>query len=190
MRFLSSAPAGRAARRLGAYLVDCLILFVGVLVSQGAILALGANPLAAPAAAGQPVDAAALNAWVFATVTVPCLLYFAGFHASSRGATPGKRWLGLRVTDAVGGRIGLGRASIRAAVTLLPFEWNHVALFYLIPQSGEPSPLAWGGIVLTWVLVLGYTLSVLFDRLGRSPADWVADTRVAGSRLTDRQRLP
>lgn len=179
MRFLRSAPAGRFARRLGAYLLDCLILFAGVLVTQGVILALGWNPLAAQVAAGEPVGGAALNGWVFATVTVPCLLYFAGFHAGPRGATPGKRWLGLRVTDAAGARIGLGPALLRAAVTLLPFEWNHVALFYLMPQDGETTLLAWGGIGLTWVMVLGYALCIVIDRKGRSPADWAAGTRVA-----------
>lgn len=189
MRFSLSAPAGRLARRLGAYLVDCLILFGGVLVSQGLILLVGLNPFAAQAAAGEPVGGAALNGWVFATVTVPCLLYFAGFHAASAGATPGKRWLRLRVTDAAGARIGFGRALGRAAVTLLPFEWNHLVMFYAIPEGGELSSLAWAGIGLTWILVLSYALSVLLDRLGRSPADWVADTRVADTRLIDRQGL-
>lgn len=178
MRFLRSAPAGRAARRLGAYLIDCLILFAGVLVTQGAILALGWNPLVAQAAAGAPVGGAALNSWVFATVTVPCLLYFAGFHAAPAGATPGKRLLNLRVTHAAGNRVGFGRALGRAAITLLPFEWNHLVMFYAIPEGGELSTLAWAGIGLTWVLVLGYALAVLLDRLGRSPADWIADTRV------------
>ncbi len=189
MRLLGSAPAGRVARRLGAYLVDCLILFAGVLVTQGVILALGWNPLAAQATAGESVGGAALNGWVFATVTIPCLLYFAGFHATAAGATPGKRLLRLRVTDATGSRIGLGRALGRAAVTLLPFEWNHLVMFYVIPETGEPSSLAWAGIGLTWVLVLVYALCILLDSRGRSPADRVADTRVAATRLIDRQGL-
>lgn len=178
MRLLSSAPAGRLARRLGAYLVDCLLLFAGVLATQALILAAGLNPLAARAAAGLPVDSSALNLWVLLTVTVPCLLYFAAWHAGPWAATPGKRWLGLRVTDASGKRIGLWRALGRAAITLLPFEWNHLVLFYLLPQGSEPTPLAWAGIGLTWVLVFGYALCAGVDGAQRSPADWAAGTRV------------
>ncbi len=177
MTLLRSTPAGRLARRLGAYLVDCLILFAGVLATQGLILAAGLNPLAARAAAGLPMGGAALNGWVFATVTVPCLLYFAGFHAGRWAATPGKRWLGLRVADSADRPIGFWRAFGRAAVTLIPFEWNHLVLFYLL-AAGEPTPLAWGGIGLTWVLILAYALCVAFDRQQRSPADRVVDTRV------------
>lgn len=179
MTLLRSTPAGRLARRLGAYLVDCLVLFAGVLATQGLILAAGLNPLAA--SAGLPVDGSALNVWVFATVTVPCLFYFAVFHASRWAATPGKRWLGLRVADSADRPIGFWRAFGRAAVTLIPFEWNHLVLFYLLPATGEPTPLGWGGIGLTWVLILAYALCVAIDRQQRSPADWVVDTRVVAA---------
>jgi uncharacterized RDD family membrane protein YckC len=40
-------------------------------------------------------------------------LYFIGFEASQWQATPGKRWLGLRVVDLHGARIGWGRAGAR-----------------------------------------------------------------------------
>lgn len=178
---LRSTPAGRFARRLGAYLVDCLILFAGVLATQGLILAAGLNPLAARSTAGLPVASGALNGWVFFTVTLPCLLYFAAFHASRWVATPGKRWLGLRVVDSADRSIGFWRAMGRAAVTLAPFEWNHLVLFYLLPAAGEPTPVAWGGIGLTWGLILGYALCVGFDRHQRSPADRVVDTRVVAT---------
>lgn len=179
MKLLRSGPAGRLARRLGAYLVDCLILFGGVLATQGLILAAGLNPLAARAAAGQPTGGVALNAWVLLTVTVPCLLYFTGWHSGPWAATPGKRWFGLRVANPADRPIGFWRALGRSAVTLLPFEWNHVALAYLLPQAGEAfSPLAWAGIGLTWALVLGYALCVTVDVAQRSPADWATASRV------------
>lgn len=50
MKLLRSVPAGGLARRLGAYPVDCPILFGGVLTTQGLILAAGLNPVAARAA--------------------------------------------------------------------------------------------------------------------------------------------
>ena len=40
-------------------------------------------------------------------------IYFAGFESSARCGTPGKRMLGLRVTDLQGQRIGFGRATGR-----------------------------------------------------------------------------
>lgn len=178
MRLSFKHRAGRLARRLGAYLVDCLILFAGVLATQGLIAAAGLNPLAVRAAAGLAVDSGALNLWVFLTVTVPCLSYFAGWHASNWGATPGKRWFSLRVTNARGEPITFGRALGRAAVTLLPFEWNHLVLFYLLPKGGEPDLLAWAGIGLTWTLVLAYALSAVVDGAQRSPADRLAGALV------------
>jgi len=51
------------------------------------------------------------QAAVFAAITAG--LYFIGFEASAWQATPGKRWLGLKVVDLHGTRIGWGRASAR-----------------------------------------------------------------------------
>ena len=43
-------------------------------------------------------------------ILVFSLLYFAGFESSKLQATPGKLVVGVRVTDAAGARIGIGRA--------------------------------------------------------------------------------
>ena len=40
-------------------------------------------------------------------------LYFAGFESSARQATPGKRFLGIMVTDMAGNRITFGAATGR-----------------------------------------------------------------------------
>lgn len=42
-----------------------------------------------------------------------CWVYFAGFESSRRGATLGKRAVGIRVTDLSGKRISFARASAR-----------------------------------------------------------------------------
>lgn len=174
MKPLGSAPTGRLARRLGAYVTDCLILFAGILVSQGLILAVGLNPLATHPDGTEP--GASLQAWVFVTVTIPCVLYFAAFHAGSRGATPGKRWLGLRVVGTAGGQPGIVRALARSAITLLPFEWNHLVVALFVADSS--APLAWAGLALTYAAVFAYLACVLLDPQGRSPADRLASTRV------------
>jgi uncharacterized RDD family membrane protein YckC len=54
---------------------------------------------------------AVTQAAVFAAGTAG--LYFIGFEASAWQATPGKRWLGLKVVDLRGAPIGWGRASAR-----------------------------------------------------------------------------
>jgi uncharacterized RDD family membrane protein YckC len=53
--------------------------------------------------------------------TILYCAYYAGFHSSSSQATPGKKYLGIKVTDYEGGRIGLGRAIGRYFATLLSF---------------------------------------------------------------------
>lgn len=48
-------------------------------------------------------------------------LYWTVFESSSWQATPGKRMLGLRVTDMDGNRIGFGRANARYWSKILSF---------------------------------------------------------------------
>ena len=50
---------------------------------------------------------------VFIVISAFNWLYYALFESSSRMATPGKRALGLRVTDLAGNRISFGRATGR-----------------------------------------------------------------------------
>ena len=80
---------------------------------------------------------AALAEAITTIVVVPTLLtallalaWFAGFEASPRQATPGKRALGLRVVDARGGRIGLARAALRHLAGTL--SWLSLNLGHLL----------------------------------------------------------
>ena len=98
--------------RVVAYLIDSLILgiFLGIVVLM---------PLMAQA--GIPAD----NPWVLFTgssrqilginllMTMAGWLYWAGLESSAWQATPGKRALGLQVTDLDGRRVSLARASGR-----------------------------------------------------------------------------
>lgn len=56
-------------------------------------------------------------AWLFAALAI--VAYFTAFEASRWRATPGKRWLGLRVTDRQGQRISVPSALMRS-LALLP----------------------------------------------------------------------
>ena len=88
--------------RAGAYLIDFLI--------RGAVLLIGgiAVSFAGIAIGGQVAGGVMLLAWFLMDWLYPVL-----FEAGRRGATPGKRALGLRVVQATGSPITLGQAVVR-----------------------------------------------------------------------------
>lgn len=100
--------------RFVAYLVDCLLLMpmhlvLNLLVGIAAAGAVSASTSDEEAAGAVLVLGMAYWFWYF----VLYWLYEAVFTASSLQATPGKRLLGLKVTDLNGNRISFGRATGR-----------------------------------------------------------------------------
>ena len=92
------------------------------------------------------------------------------------------RWLRLRVEQINGERVTVGRALVRSAVLLLPFEVNHVVMFNLAPQSGPPPTAFYVGIALVWLLIGVYLASIVASPLGQSVHDRVAGTVVRDTR--------
>jgi uncharacterized RDD family membrane protein YckC len=94
--------------RLGAYLLDTLLLLVPLALVIGIVFAL------------DPDESSGLWALVvvayLASLVVP-FVYFAIMHGGERGQTFGKRALGIRVVDEAGRSIGYGRAFGRYAIT-------------------------------------------------------------------------
>ena len=88
--------------RAGAYLIDFLIrvmlLLAGMLLSSLAGLALG----------GRVASGLMLLAWFLLDWLYPVV-----FEAGRRGATPGKRLMGLRVVQASGSPVTIGQAVVR-----------------------------------------------------------------------------
>jgi hypothetical protein len=70
---VSSSPLALSllARRLGAYLIDGVLLFGGVLLTQGLLYLIDANPLLWLIRAGQTPTGWQTHAWVFSTVSLP-----------------------------------------------------------------------------------------------------------------------
>jgi uncharacterized RDD family membrane protein YckC len=164
-------------RRLAAYGLDCLLLFAGLLVLQAVLYPI--NPIVSMRQRGASFSGTQLHLWVFATATMPFLLYFAAMISSSRQATLGMRWLKLRVGDVTGRRVSFARAILRTAVLLLPFELNHTMMFHAAPPPGEtPGVLFWAGISTVWVLIAIYLTAAAGSRWGQSIHDRVAGTRV------------
>ncbi|MES2660903.1 MAG: RDD family protein [Verrucomicrobiota bacterium] len=88
--------------RAGAYLIDLLIR-VAVMVVGGIVLGLAGIGIGIQVAGGMFLLAWFLMDWLYPVV----------FEAGKRGATPGKRAMGLRVVQATGSPITLGQAVVR-----------------------------------------------------------------------------
>jgi uncharacterized RDD family membrane protein YckC len=87
-----SGPRANFGQRLGAYLIDVIILFVPYIILF-----------------------AILDQVVAYLITIVIgIVYFAYFEGSASGQTPGKKVLKIRVIDfGSGGPIGMGRALVR-----------------------------------------------------------------------------
>lgn len=156
-------------RRVAAYGLDMLLLFAVLaptnwLVQRG----LGLQP-----EGGHEVWGALLLGF-----SLPAWAYFAVADASAGGATWGKRRLGLKVGRAGGGRPGRGRALLRTAVKLLPWEVTHLAAFGLAPADGTFSDLQAAGLVLANGLALAWLATCAASGGRRAPHDVVARTEV------------
>jgi len=107
------APAGLGAR-LAAALLDLLVL-VAFLFAEAFVLAgpLGLKP--------DPKDLGGVDLAYFALALAFAWLYAAGLESGARGATLGKRALGLAVRTQDGNRAGFARTSLRFLVRSLSF---------------------------------------------------------------------
>jgi uncharacterized RDD family membrane protein YckC len=100
-------------RRLGAYLLDVLVIAVPLIAIIGVALA-----------AGSPEDEndsswTAVAIAYLLTIVVP-FVYFTLMHGRESGQTLGKKWLGIRVVDGSSGNsIGYGRAFGRYAISFV-----------------------------------------------------------------------
>ena len=154
-------------RRVAAFVVDVGLLFV-VLGPTGALLQwiLGVSPTT-----GREIYATLLL-----TFSIPVWTYFTVSDASLRGATLGKRWLGLSAQARGGGRIGWARALGRTALKLLPWELTHTAFFLIPPSLGTMTTVSWAAVIVAYALGFVY-LGVAWRTGGhRSLPDFAAQT--------------
>lgn len=179
MTVASSAEqqAGRIAglpRRLGAYLLDCLLLFAGIVVFHALVYFSGFNPITTGALS---MTGPSWHLWVFCTASLPILLYFWFFFR--QGETPGMRVLDLRVTRAdEEAPLSRGGALVRAAVLLIPFELNHVILFYPQPVWMD-DPLGFRmGVFIVYALAVFYLAVALLNARRQSVHDLAAGSVV------------
>ncbi|HSK71808.1 MAG TPA: RDD family protein [Pyrinomonadaceae bacterium] len=176
---VSEKPFASIIQRLIAYAVDALLLFVVIGLLLGGIFGL---ILYLTVGFEWTPNGFLLWAYVFATLSIPCWLYYAIFESSERQATMGMRLLGLRVTGLNGERISFGRALLRTVVKLIPFEVNHAVMFLPVPLMNETNPNFRYGFILVNMLMLVYLASVVLTSRRQSIHDLIAGTMVVRDR--------
>ncbi|NNU17308.1 RDD family protein [Parvularcula sp. ZS-1/3] len=164
-------------RRLTAYAVDSMLIMLLV----AALLFINLVLLGASFADGTGSEPWRAHLIGFLSLTLPVVLYFAGTEAAF-GATLGKKLLGLEVSTTEGTKPGAGAAFLRNVVKFLPWEINHMAMWY-VPEGHrlfiDPMPTLNTGVQVACLLAgLAYVLT-LFIGSGRTPYDRIAKTVVA-----------
>lgn len=169
----------RGPRRIAAFALDELVvgLWIGAL-TLAAALARAAGWLGDPAPPAGIAAKAAGHAASLLALTLPVLLYLSLLEAR-RGATLGKRALGLEVVGTDDRPLSTRRALLRNAVKLAPWEFSHLAIWYVPGRPFLDPPPAWS--LAAWLLSLAAAavyLAALFVGEGRTPYDRVARSRV------------
>lgn len=163
-------PAARVRSWLGDWLVVAawlaLLTLVGLVVR--------------PVLGGETSTAPGLRQLLLADLlitlgtVVPYVVYLATTESSRHRATVGKRWAGLVVADAAGGRAGTGRVWGRNLVKALPWQLAHLGASRAIFDL--QLPLALTLEVLALALAAWCAGPALIG--GRGLHDRVAGTRV------------
>ena len=174
-------PAG-PLRRAGAFGLDYLLIaaYLVLVVAAGAT-ARSVAPDAAGALFGGPLVGELTG---FLVVTLPISLYFVLSERWPRGATWGKRRLGLRVVTEAGEPLTLGRSVLRTALKFLPWELAHAVIWRFAFPGSAPSGLPEAGLVLVWALIGANLVAALVDGRRRTAYDRLSRTRVVGVQPT------
>jgi uncharacterized RDD family membrane protein YckC len=154
-----------------ATLIDlvCMLPWIGVVAAAGAVLFSSGLTSGVSDVAGNFVG--------FFTLIVPITIAAAGFDESARHATPGKRFLGLRIESESSGP-GFSRSLVRNAVKYaLPWELAHTAVFALVGSTSAPA--LWVVVVLAAAYTIPLVSLVLLIATGRPLHDRIARTWVA-----------
>ncbi|MEM9502033.1 MAG: RDD family protein [Pseudomonadota bacterium] len=168
------AVASRGAR-IGALILDFVVLYVGLTL---VLLLLGWMFGGLVEELGREVDANVQGAGEFLSIVFILILflarygYFLMFELGPRGATPGKRAVGIRVASRDGGRLTpeavIARNLIRDIELLMPL------VFLMVAPSGEMGSFGYAG--LAWLAVI---LAIPFlNKDALRPGDIIAGTWV------------
>jgi uncharacterized RDD family membrane protein YckC len=170
-------PAAPGWRRVAAFGADYAIVavYLGMLTLAGGLgRAAGLLPGHVTTAGGRIVS----QLVTVAVLTVPVTLWFAWWEAAPRGATPGKRLLGLRVSRLDGTGLPWRGSLLRSLVKIaLPWELAHTGVWNSLAWPGPQAPV---NIVLFTLAngLLALYLIALFVGARRPLYDHLAGTVV------------
>lgn len=134
--------------RVGAYLLDITFFFLAQIafyILMAALFSATIDDLVIGADSG-PGGAIEFVIILYTLVSfIAWYAYFFAFELSPRGATPGKRLVGIRVAARDGGRLTaeaiIARNLIRDIEALYPF------LFLMVVLAGEGGNMAWAAVI-------------------------------------------
>jgi uncharacterized RDD family membrane protein YckC len=157
-------------RRVGAYLIDCIVIFTLYVLSQSTLLMLGVQE------AWNISEN--LYSYTFLTITLPFFLLFSLIEIVSDGVTPGKLVTRLKV---VRGEKRKWWYIVRNIPKFLVWELFHIGFVLRFPD-----PTIWI-IVLGYAYMLAVALPMFWTKGRRTLYDVVLDTGVVvwKSRLTE-----
>jgi uncharacterized RDD family membrane protein YckC len=164
-------------RRLAAGAVDdgIVVAYLAVLTLAGALLrAAGLLPDHVTTPGGRILA----QLVVIAVLTGPVTLWFAWWEAAPRGATPGMRLLGFRVSRLDGGGLSGSGSTLRSAVKIaVPWEVAHTAVGNSLVWPGPDAPVNALLFTVANGLLLLYVAMLLLGA-HRPPYDRLAGTIV------------
>ncbi|WP_131105186.1 RDD family protein [Ornithinimicrobium sufpigmenti] len=179
------APSLRpgAVARVRSWLLDWLVVgaWLGALTVLGLIL----RPLLPAGDPGATTLRDLLTADVLITVAtvLPYLLYLVLTEASSRHATLGKRWAGLRVARVDGSAPTVGAVWVRNLVKVLAWQLGHMGFTRGMFEIQVGLGIGFG--IVGTLLGLACALPALVG--GRGIHDRIAGTRVEGGTAPPRR---
>jgi hypothetical protein len=119
---------------------------------------------------------------IFTLTVLPVGLYFSLFESSVSQATSGKRKMRIKVVAGKEqGRPSLVRSVVRSGLKLVPWQLAHLCLTRIPGWPFEPPPPPIGvivGLVVVWVLIIVYVLSILTSRGRKAIYNGLVDVEV------------
>jgi uncharacterized RDD family membrane protein YckC len=158
-------------RRSGAYIIDVVLLFI-VLAPTAFLVEsiLGFQP------------ATSSQVWIAAIMSfsIPAWAYFLLSDLAWNGMTVGKRLLNIKVISLNSDDINFGRALLRTAIKLLPWELAHIFGFALADTISQSAVLA--GLIAANLLIMIYLVILVINGGKMSLHDIFAKTEVVLSK--------
>ncbi|MFJ7726204.1 RDD family protein [Neobacillus sp. NPDC097160] len=167
-------PYAAFKTRIYAFLLDYLVIVIYGIFVVGTISFVFRSYIK-PLFSSSPITAELTG---FFMMTLPVSLYFILCECSKWQGTLGKRKMGIRVVDAVGQRIGIGRSAFRTAIKFLPWEVAHFGIWRLMLPTDFSESTVYVILNAVNLVILLYLIIPLTSKKRRNVYDWIAGTEV------------